>query len=104
NVHRHPPNRRLSSSDWRPWRQTTFSSWRAAVGEVIAGKRGLWLGLLVVTVIIQGCATPPPLMAPPEPPPARTSALLARDRDFAVVIAQTGDNLTTLAERYLSDA
>lgn len=78
----HPRRKRRSGSDWR-----------------------LWFGLLVVTMIIQGCAAPPPLLTPPpEPPPVRTSALLARDRDFAVVIAQPGDNLATLAERYLSDA
>jgi len=30
--------------------------------------------------------------------------LLGRDRDFAIVIAQPGDNFATLAERYLGDA
>jgi hypothetical protein len=54
--------------------------------------------------MIQGCATPPPLAPPPEQPAPRTSALLARDRDFAIVIGQPGDNFATLAERYLGDA
>ena len=60
--------------------------------------------LLVVTMIIQGCAAPPPRPVPAEIPVPRTSALLAHDREFAVVIAQPGDNFVTLAEHYLGDA
>ena len=62
----------------------------------------LVLGLLVATLIVQGCATPP---RPPEPEPApvRESALLGRDQDFAIVVAQSGDDFGSLAERYLGD-
>src|SRR6185295_15189900 len=62
-----------------------------------------WL-LLTLTLIFEGCAAPPPRETPAEPPPQRMSALLARDRDFAVVIAQPGDTFASLAERYLGDA
>jgi peptidoglycan/xylan/chitin deacetylase (PgdA/CDA1 family) len=64
----------------------------------------LALGLLVVTLIVQGCAAPPPRPPEPEPPPGRTSALLGRDQDFAIVIAQAGDDFGALAERYLGDS
>ena len=64
----------------------------------------LVLGLLVVTLIVQGCAAPPPGPPEPEPSPGRTSALLGRDQDFAIVIAQAGDDFGALAERYLGDS
>lgn len=61
----------------------------------------LILGLLVVTLIVQGCAAPP---RAPEPEPAvSASALLGRDQDYAVVVAQRGDDFAALAERYLGD-
>jgi peptidoglycan/xylan/chitin deacetylase (PgdA/CDA1 family) len=66
--------------------------------------RRLVLGLLVVTLlIVQGCAAPPPRPPEPEPAPARTSAVLGRDQDFAIVVAQAGDDFASLAERYLGD-
>ena len=66
----------------------------------------LALGLLVVTLIVQGCATPPPRApeAAPEPEPARASEVLGRDQDYAVVVARSGDDFAALAERYLGDA
>jgi peptidoglycan/xylan/chitin deacetylase (PgdA/CDA1 family) len=61
------------------------------------------LVLLVATAIVQGCATPP---RPPEPEvaPVRASPLLGRDQDFAIVVAQGGDDFASLAERYLGDS
>ncbi len=64
----------------------------------------LVLGLLVVALIVQGCAAPPPRPPEPEPAPAvRTSPVLGRDQDFAIVVAQRGDDFASLAERYLGD-
>ena len=59
---------------------------------------------LVVALIVQGCAAPPPRAPEPEPAPVRTSALLGSDQDFAIVVAQSGDDFATLAERYLGDS
>jgi peptidoglycan/xylan/chitin deacetylase (PgdA/CDA1 family) len=64
----------------------------------------LALGLPVITLIVQGCAVPPPRPPEPEAPPARSSALLGRDQDFAIVVAQSGDDFASLAERYLGDS
>jgi hypothetical protein len=61
------------------------------------------LGLLVVTAIVQGCAAPSPLPAGAAPVPVRASPLLGRDQDFAIVVAQNGDDFASLAERYLGD-
>jgi len=58
---------------------------------------------LIAGLLIAGCATPPSLPSAPEAPAPR-AALLARDSDFAVVMAQGGDTLASLAERYLGDA
>ena len=44
----------------------------------------LALGLLVVALIVQGCAAPVPLPTEPEVP-VRGSGVLGRDRDFAIV-------------------
>jgi peptidoglycan/xylan/chitin deacetylase (PgdA/CDA1 family) len=63
----------------------------------------LALGLLVVALIVQGCAAPPPRTAAPEPPPPRQTDVLGRDNDFAIVIAQRGDDPASLAERHLGD-
>jgi peptidoglycan/xylan/chitin deacetylase (PgdA/CDA1 family) len=63
----------------------------------------LALGLLVVTLIVQGCAAPPPRPPEPEPAPVRETPLLGRDQDFAIVVAQNGDDFAALAERYLGD-
>jgi peptidoglycan/xylan/chitin deacetylase (PgdA/CDA1 family) len=75
---------RLPRSDRRGWR--------------------LVLGLLAVALIVQGCAAPPPRAPEPEPAPAREAGVLGRDQDFAIVVAQSGDDFATLAERYLGDA
>ena len=64
--------------------------------------RRLALGLLVVTLIVQGCAAPPPRA--PEPEPVRAAEILGRDQDFAIVVARSGDDFASLAERYLGDA
>lgn len=60
-----------------------------------------------VLVLLAGCATPPP--APPEAPPVAATPqdsgpVLAHDDDFAIVTAQAGDTLASLAQRYLGDA
>jgi peptidoglycan/xylan/chitin deacetylase (PgdA/CDA1 family) len=61
------------------------------------------LGLVAALLIVAGCAAPPP--RPPEPPaPPPAKAELGRDRDFAIVVAQPGDDFASLAERYLGDA
>jgi peptidoglycan/xylan/chitin deacetylase (PgdA/CDA1 family) len=66
--------------------------------------RRLVLGLLAVTLIAAGCAAPPPRGPAPEPAPTRTSPLLGRDQDFAIVVAQRGDDFAKLAKQYLGDA
>jgi len=67
---------------------------------------GRWRGpaLLVAALIVQGCATPPPRPPEPAPAPVRSSALLGRDQDFAIVVAQRGDDFAKLAQQYLGDA
>src|SRR5262245_14147239 len=61
--------------------------------------------LLAAALVIAGCAAPPP--APPAeepPPPPRETDVLGQDRDFAIVVVQRGENLASLAQRYLGDA
>jgi len=63
------------------------------------------LAWLLAALLVHGCATPPPRAPAPEAPPAADGGgVLARDDDFAVVLARPGDTLATLAERYLGDA
>ena len=64
----------------------------------------LALALPVLALIVQGCAAPVPLPIEPEVAPVTGSALLGRDRDFAIVVAQSGDDFATLAERYIGDS
>jgi peptidoglycan/xylan/chitin deacetylase (PgdA/CDA1 family) len=63
------------------------------------------LGCLAAALLLHGCATP---QAPaPEPSPTvqrETGPLVARDNDFAIVIARPGDDASTLAQQYLGDA
>ena len=61
--------------------------------------------LLAAALVAAGCATPPP--APPpaaEPPPPRETEVLGQDKDFAIVVVRPGDDLASLAKRYLGDA
>ena len=59
---------------------------------------------IVIALAIHGCATPP---ASPEPQPvvkAGDGRLLARDDDYAIVVARTEDSAQSLAQQYLGDA
>jgi peptidoglycan/xylan/chitin deacetylase (PgdA/CDA1 family) len=75
----------------------------------LAGLREL-LAAAALAALVAGCAqTPPHEGAPAESAPVRTGAtrgepLIARDDQYAVVIAQPGDSLATLAQRWLGDA
>ena len=64
---------------------------------------------LAVAVLAAGCAqqVPRPDGAPPATAPATAAPdgpVLARDRNYAVVVAQPGDTLASLAERWLGSA
>ena len=64
---------------------------------------------LVVAVLAAGCAQqgPRPVDEPPVAAPvtaAPDGPVLARDRNYAVVVAQPGDTLASLAERWLGAA
>lgn len=65
---------------------------------------------LGVALGLQACAAPPrePVrVAPPAPKPRRARVgpiVLGRDDNWVVVIAQEGDDLASLAERFLGDA
>lgn len=61
--------------------------------------------VVVTALIVQGCATPPPPVEAPvvEIPPPR-GPLVARDEDYAIVVAADGDDFARLAQRYLGDA
>lgn len=61
------------------------------------------LGLLAVALIVSACAAPPPRAPEPEPAPVGEAGLLGRDQDFAIVVARSGDDFASLAERYLGD-
>lgn len=69
---------------------------------------GAWL---TVALAAGGCMQAPPRVAsveaprPAAPPrPSRDEPVVARDAEFAVVVAQPGENLAALAERWLGDA
>lgn len=65
--------------------------------------RGL-AGFAAIALLVAGCAAPPVQPPEPEAAPARPPVLLARDQDFAIVVAQQGDDFASLAERYVGDA
>ena len=59
---------------------------------------------IVATIVMLGCAQVPPKPAPePEAPIAQEGLVLARDDAFIVVVAGPGEDLPTLAQRYLGD-
>jgi len=67
----------------------------------------LWAVLWsAVASLLQACGTAPAPL--PEASPGQTSAtkgqLIARDDDFAIVVAQSGDTLESLAKGYLGDS
>ena len=61
------------------------------------------LAVAAVAALLQGCAAPMPPRPAAAPAPLESAPVLARDDDFAIVIAQQGDDLPELAERYLGD-
>lgn len=64
------------------------------------------LASIAIALLLHGCATPP---RPPEAEPAAAaktedSRVLARDDDYALVVARADDTAESLAQRYLGDA
>lgn len=63
------------------------------------------LGWLVVALAVHACTAPAPRPPAAEPAPRTESgALLARNDEFAIVVAGPGDSLATLAQQYLGDS
>jgi peptidoglycan/xylan/chitin deacetylase (PgdA/CDA1 family) len=67
--------------------------------------------LLVLAVVLAGCATPtPPATSDVEPAPRAVvptmpaDGVVARDADFALVLIRAGDTYATLSQRFLDDA
>jgi peptidoglycan/xylan/chitin deacetylase (PgdA/CDA1 family) len=65
---------------------------------------------LAAALVAGGCVQAPPREAPAAPPPAVAPTIrlaedpvIARDRDFVVVIVQPGEDLARIAERWLGD-
>jgi peptidoglycan/xylan/chitin deacetylase (PgdA/CDA1 family) len=78
----------------------------------VLGARFLAAAGIAAGVLAGGCVQAPPRDAAPAPapppvaaaaPPPAEEPVIARDRDFAIVIVQPGDNLARLAERWLGD-
>ena len=66
------------------------------------------LTLAAAAVLLAGCAAEPQRQAEPRAPrtifaPADAGPLLARDAQFVVVVPRAGEDLASLAERYLGD-
>jgi len=60
---------------------------------------------LAAVLLLHGCVTPP--TPAPEAPPVvqrESGPLVARDSEFAIVVARPGDDASTLARQYLGDA
>ncbi|HVE50654.1 MAG TPA: polysaccharide deacetylase family protein [Casimicrobiaceae bacterium] len=72
-------------------------------------QRVLAFATLAVAVLVGGCAdvprreTPVAPVAAPDVPPPPDEPVLARDREFAVVSVQPGEDFARLAERWLGD-
>jgi len=59
---------------------------------------------IVASILLAGCAEAPQRpVAAPEAPAALEGGVLARDDSFAIVVAGPGEDLGTLAQRYLGD-
>lgn len=59
---------------------------------------------IAVALALHGCATPPPVPAPEPAAKAADGRMLARDDEFAIVVARAGDTAESLAQLYLGDA
>jgi peptidoglycan/xylan/chitin deacetylase (PgdA/CDA1 family) len=74
----------------------------------VGGLRHLALGVTLAGALLAGCVQAPPrepVAVPPAValPPSAEEPVIARDGEFAVVTAQSGESLATLAERWLGD-
>jgi len=67
-------------------------------------SRGFWFCLVLAAAALQGCSEAP-VRPDSSPPPASADAgtVLARDADFVLVQAASGDTPALLAERFLGD-
>ena len=81
------------------------------IGErscVVRRVRRALLAAFAAVVLAGGCAQQAPRPAdapvPTAPPAAADGAVLVRDASYVVVVAQTGDTLAGLAERWLGAA
>ena len=60
--------------------------------------------LALPALLLQACAVAPPAAPAAAATRSEPGAVIGRDADFVVVLAQPGDDLASLAERYLGDA
>ena len=62
------------------------------------------LAWIAIALLVHGCATPPPQPAAEPVVRADESRVLARDDEFAIVVARADDTAQSLAQQYLGDA
>jgi peptidoglycan/xylan/chitin deacetylase (PgdA/CDA1 family) len=62
------------------------------------------LATIAVALLVHGCATPPPPPAAEAVVKAGETRVLARDDEFAIVVARADDTAQGLAQQYLGDA
>ncbi|HET7034007.1 MAG TPA: polysaccharide deacetylase family protein [Casimicrobiaceae bacterium] len=62
------------------------------------------LAWIAIALLVHGCATPPPQPAAEPVVRADDGRVLARDDEFAIVVARADDTAQSLAQQYLGDA